>query len=60
MSALAYSVAKRTIDVVAAGLGLVVLSPLLLLVALAVLIEDGRPVLFRQLRGARGAIPFPC
>ena len=59
MSARAYSVAKRTIDVVAAGVGLVVLSPLLLLVALAVLLEDGRPVLFRQLRAGEGGDPFP-
>jgi len=59
VSARVYSVAKRTIDVVAAGLGLLVLSPLLLLVALAVLIEDGRPVLFRQLRAGEGGDPFP-
>ena len=59
MSARAYSVAKRTIDVVAAGVGLVVLSPLFLLVALAVLLEDGRPVLFRQLRAGEGGDPFP-
>jgi exopolysaccharide biosynthesis polyprenyl glycosylphosphotransferase len=42
--------AKRLIDVVEAGLGLVVLSPVFALVALAVLLDDGRPVLFAQER----------
>jgi exopolysaccharide biosynthesis polyprenyl glycosylphosphotransferase len=44
-----YSV-KRLIDVVVAGVALLVLSPLLGLIALAVFLEDGGPVLFRQRR----------
>jgi exopolysaccharide biosynthesis polyprenyl glycosylphosphotransferase len=43
-------VAKRTLDVAASALALAVLSPLLLLVALAVRLEAPGPVLFRQRR----------
>lgn len=39
---------KRLFDLIAAGAGLVLLSPLLLLTTLAILIEDGSPVLFVQ------------
>jgi exopolysaccharide biosynthesis polyprenyl glycosylphosphotransferase len=42
--------AKIAIDVLTAALALVVLSPLLLLVALGILWESGRPVLFWQER----------
>jgi len=41
---------KRTIDVVVAAAGLVLLSPLLLGIALAVRVADGGPALFRQER----------
>lgn len=49
---------KRVLDVVGAALGLVVLSPVLALVALAVLVAQGRPVLFRQARPGLGGRPF--
>lgn len=49
---------KRVFDVLVATLGLIALSPLLLLVALLVLADVGSPVLFRQTRpGFRGR-PF--
>jgi exopolysaccharide biosynthesis polyprenyl glycosylphosphotransferase len=49
---------KRTIDIVGAGLGLALFGPLLALAALVVLIDDGRPIFFRQRRvGLRGR-PF--
>ena len=41
---------KRLIDIVGAVLGLIVLSPVLLVVALYILLKDGRPVLFVQTR----------
>ena len=41
---------KRVLDIAVAGLGLVVLSPVLLLVAALVRIRLGSPVLFRQQR----------
>lgn len=47
-------VAKRMFDIAAAGIGLILLAPLLLLVTLAILIEDGSPVLFVQRRVGRG------
>src|SRR5439155_4073412 len=41
---------KRALDVVGAGLLLIVTAPLLGLVALAIKLEDGGPILFRQVR----------
>ena len=41
---------KRVIDAVVAGAGLVLLSPLLLGIALAIRLSDGGPALFRQER----------
>jgi lipopolysaccharide/colanic/teichoic acid biosynthesis glycosyltransferase len=49
---------KRVIDVAGAGFGLVVLSPLLLVLAAAVVLDTGRPVLFRQIRLGRGLREF--
>jgi lipopolysaccharide/colanic/teichoic acid biosynthesis glycosyltransferase len=49
---------KRLVDVVAASVGLVVLSPLLVVVAIAVLVLDGRPVLFTQRRSGLSGEPF--
>jgi hypothetical protein len=46
--------AKRVFDIVLAAGGLIALSPILLLVTLAILIEDGTPVLFVQRRVGRG------
>jgi lipopolysaccharide/colanic/teichoic acid biosynthesis glycosyltransferase len=49
---------KRAIDLVGATIGLVVLSPVLVWVALALLVTQGRPILFRHRRpGLRGE-PF--
>jgi lipopolysaccharide/colanic/teichoic acid biosynthesis glycosyltransferase len=41
---------KRFLDIVLSASALVVLSPMLLLAALAIAWESGRPVLFRQIR----------
>lgn len=49
---------KRLVDVVLAGLALLVLSPLLLLTALAIRLEDGGPALFRQRRSGRDRADF--
>lgn len=49
---------KRLFDVVGSGLALLLLSPLLLGTALAVLIDSGRPVLFRQTRVGRSGRDF--
>jgi lipopolysaccharide/colanic/teichoic acid biosynthesis glycosyltransferase len=50
--------AKRALDLAAASAALLLLSPVLGVVALAVLVADGRPVLFRQARPGLGARPF--
>ena len=47
-------VAKRLFDVLVAGGAVVLLSPLLAVVALAIILQDGAPVLFRQRRVGRG------
>ena len=52
----AYLVGKRALDVVVATVALLVLAPLMVAIAVAILFSGGRPVLFRQERiGAR-----PC
>jgi sugar transferase (PEP-CTERM system associated) len=43
-------VTKRVIDILISSVALVLLSPLLLLFAVAILVESGMPVLFRQQR----------
>lgn len=51
--------AKRTIDILGALTGLILLSPLLAAVASALLFVDGRPIIFRQLRSGFGGRLFP-
>jgi len=49
---------KRVVDIVGASVGIILLAPVMLAVALLVLLTMGRPVLFRQQRpGLRGK-PF--
>lgn len=50
---------KRALDVAVAGTALLLLSPLLLAVALAIKLEDGGPVFFVQRRVGRGNRFFP-
>ncbi len=50
--------AKRLFDLLVASLALVVLSPLLLLLALAVRLDSPGPVFFRQQRVGRHGVPF--
>jgi sugar transferase EpsL len=53
-----YAFEKRALDVVGAAVGLVLLSPLLLAIAIAVRLAHGAPVLFRQVRPGRFGVPF--
>ena len=55
---LGYRVAKRSLDLVASLLGLVLVSPILALVAIAVKLESRGPVLFRQERLGLGGRLF--
>jgi hypothetical protein len=50
--------ASRAFDLIAATLGLVVLSPLFLVVAIAIKMGSPGPVFFRQERVGRGGVPF--
>lgn len=45
---------KRTFDLVFATLGLILLSPIFMIVAVAIRLEDGGPILFVQRRVGRG------
>lgn len=49
---------KRVLDVLIAVTALVLLSPLMLVAAVAVFATSGTPVLFRQQRAGRGGRPF--
>ncbi|MCI4065259.1 sugar transferase [Micromonospora sp. R77] len=49
---------KRIMDVLIASLLLVVLSPVMAVIALAILATAGRPILFRQVRPGRHGRPF--
>lgn len=49
---------KRLMDVIGAALGLVLLSPVMALVASALLVSQGRPILFRHERPGLGGRPF--
>ena len=54
----AYFRARRPVELGLAALTLLVLLPLMLLIALTLLVAEGRPILFRQLRPGRAMRPF--
>lgn len=45
-----YLFLKRTMDVVASGIALVIFSPIMLMTAIAIKVTDGGPVFYKQLR----------
>ena len=49
---------KRLVDIVGASLGLLLFSPLFLILAALIKLDSSGPVLFRQERIGRGFIPF--
>jgi exopolysaccharide biosynthesis polyprenyl glycosylphosphotransferase len=49
---------KRLMDVAISGLLLTLLSPAFALIAVAILLDDGRPVFFRQRRAGKEGAPF--
>jgi lipopolysaccharide/colanic/teichoic acid biosynthesis glycosyltransferase len=52
--------AKRATDVTVAGPGLVLLLPVMALIALAILVSSGRPILFAQERVGKDGRRFKC
>lgn len=49
---------QRIFDVACSVIGLVLASPIMLVTAVAIAIEDGFPILYRQRRVGRGNVPF--
>ena len=49
---------KRSFDIFTSGLGLIILSPLLMIISLIIFIQMGRPVLFIQMRPGLNGKPF--
>jgi lipopolysaccharide/colanic/teichoic acid biosynthesis glycosyltransferase len=49
---------KRTMDIVLSSFFLLLLSPLLLAIGVAILLDSGRPVLFKQRRAGKDGRPF--
>ena len=54
----AYAIVKRGVDIAVITLALTVLAPMFAMVALAILVEDPGPILFRQTRVGRGGRLF--
>ncbi len=51
-------ISKRVFDLLAAGMGLLILAPVLLVISVLVRIYHGTPILFRQQRPGLGGRPF--
>ncbi|MES1022763.1 sugar transferase [Gloeocapsa sp. BRSZ] len=51
-------VGKRIIDILGAGVGILLLSPLMLVIALVISLDSKGPIFFRQERLGRGGKPF--
>ncbi len=52
-------IAKRSMDLIGAAVGLIILSPLFLLTALAIRVDSRGSILYRQIRMGRNTQPFP-
>lgn len=55
-----YKYVKRTADIVASFIGIVLLLPLLAVVGLWVKLESEGPILFKQKRYGKSQVPFDC
>lgn len=55
---LAFEMSKRLFDIVFASLAILISAPLMLVIALAIWFESGRPILFVQMRAGRFGVPF--
>lgn len=55
---LLYKAVKRVADVVLSGTALVCLSPIMLITAIAIIAEDGRPVIYAAPREGKDGKPF--
>jgi lipopolysaccharide/colanic/teichoic acid biosynthesis glycosyltransferase len=55
-----YSLTKRSIDVVISLCVILILLPLIMVVGISVMVNDGRPVFFGHVRQSRGGRNFKC
>ena len=55
-----YRFVKRAFDMIASGIMLILLSPLFLILALAIKLDSKGPVIFKQKRIGKGNKPFNC
>lgn len=55
---MSYSCRKRILDILIAAVALVALAPVLVAIALALRLSQGRPVFFRQARVGKDGVPF--
>ncbi len=53
-----YSIFKRTIDFIIAGVALIVLSPFLLITAILIKLDSNGPIIFKQERLGKNGVPF--
>lgn len=53
-----YTIFKRTIDFIIAGVALIVLSPFLLITAILIKLDSNGPVIFKQERLGKNGVPF--
>lgn len=55
-----YRILKRSFDIIASAIGLVVLSPFFLAVAIAIKCDDGGPVFYDQIRIGKNGKNLKC
>ena len=53
-----YSISKRTMEIVSSLVGLILLSPLFLLVAILIKLDSKGPIIFKQIRIGKNSKPF--
>lgn len=53
-----YSISKRIMDIVSSLVGLILLSPLFLLVAILIKLDSKGPIIFKQIRIGKNSKPF--
>jgi len=58
MSGQMYRFCKRIVDIVVAAVGIVVLLPVFVVIAIAIKLSSKGPVIFKQQRAGRGGKPF--
>jgi lipopolysaccharide/colanic/teichoic acid biosynthesis glycosyltransferase len=58
LNANTYHHLKRVMDIICAGLGLILLAPLFLVIGLLIRLDSPGPAFFRQERAGKGGVPF--